>query len=142
MNVFPGEKVLIESDNRVLVLTTHRVRYDAIGKSVGWADRTELVSILLEELAACAIMRTSYPILLLLALVGLLIALLVEGGAIAGIVLVVLSLGGFLLSQRQVLVLASTGGVHIQVNTSSMSLQAVRDFIDEVEQAKNQRFID
>lgn len=141
MNDLPGEKVLIESDNQVLVLTTHRVRYDAIGKSTGWVDRAEVISIMLEELAACAIMRVHYPILLLLALVGLLILLLVEGGAIVGIVLAALSLGGFLFSQRQVLMLVSTGGVRIQVNTSSMSLQSVREFIDEVEKAKNERFL-
>lgn len=141
MNDLPGEKIIIESDNTVLVLTTHRVRYDAMGKGTGWADRTELVSIMLEELAACAIMRTSYPILLLLALMGLLIVLLVNGGAIVGIVLTLVSLGGFLASRRHVLLLASTGGVRIQVNIASMSLQAVREFIDEVEKVKNQRFL-
>lgn len=141
MNDLPDEKLLIESDNKVLVLTTHRVRYDTVGKGSGWTDRNELVSIMLEELAACAIVRTNYPILLLLALVGVLILLLVNGGAIAGIVLTILSLGGFLASQRQVLLLVSSGGVRIQVSIASMSLQAVREFIDEVEKAKNQRFL-
>jgi hypothetical protein len=142
MNYFSNEKVLVESDNNTLVLTTHRVRYDAIGKGGGWADRTELVSIMLEELASCAITRTSYPVLLLLALVGLVLAILVEDRAIVGIALAVLFAGGFFLSQRQVLLLTSKGGGKIQINTGGMSLQAVRDFVDEIESAKNQRFFD
>lgn len=141
MNHFPDEKVLIESDNKVLVLTTHRVRYDAIGKGGGWADRTELVSIMLEELSSCAITRTSYPILLLLALVGLVLAILVQDRAIVGLALAVLFAGGFFLSQRQVLLLSSAGGGKIQINTADMSLQSVRDFVDEIENAKNQRFL-
>jgi hypothetical protein len=141
MNYFPGEKMLVESDNKTLVLTTHRVRYDAIGKGGGWADRTELVSIMLEELASCAITRTSYPFLLLLALVGLVLAILVEDRAIVGIAIAVLFAGGFFLSQRQVLLLTSSGGGQIQINTGSMSLQAVRDFVDEIEKAKNQLFL-
>jgi hypothetical protein len=142
MNYFTDEKMLIESDNNVLVLTTHRVRYDAIGKGSGWADRTELVSIMLEELSSCAITRTSYPLLLLLALAGLVLAILVEGGSIVGIALAVLFAGGFFLSQRQVLLLTSSGGGKIQINTANMSLQAVREFVDEIESAKNQRFIE
>jgi hypothetical protein len=141
MNYFPNEKVLIESDNKVLVLTTHRVRYDAIGKGGGWADRTELVSIMLEELSSCAITRTSYPILLLLALAALVLAILAQDRAIVGLALAVLFAGGFFLSQRQVLLLSSAGGGKIQVNTASMSLQSVREFVDEIENAKNQRFL-
>jgi hypothetical protein len=142
MNYFPDEKVLIESDNKVLTLTTHRLRYDAIGKGGGWADRTELVSIMHEELASCAITRTSYPVLLLLALAGLVLALVVDDSAIIGFALAVLFAGGFFLSQRQVLLFTSSGGGKIQVNTASMSLQAVREFVDEVEQAKNRRYSD
>jgi hypothetical protein len=141
MNYFPDEKVLVESDNQTLILTTHRLRYDAIGRGGGWADRTELVSIMLEELSSCAITRTSYPLLLLLALVGLVLAILVEDGTIVGFALTVLFAGGFFLSQRQVLLLTSSGGGRIQINTGSMSLQAVRDFVDEIEKAKNQRFL-
>lgn len=141
MNLLPNEKIIIESDNNTLILTTHRVRYDAIGKGGGWADRTELVSIMLEELASCAITRISYPMLLLLALVGLLLAVLVEDRAIVGIAIAVLFAGGFFMSQRQVLLLTSTGGGKIQINTGNMTLQAVREFIDEVEKAKNERFL-
>jgi hypothetical protein len=141
MNHLPDEKVLIESDNETLILTTHRVRYDAIGKGGGWADRTELVSIMLEEVAACAITRISYPVLLLLALGCLLLALVVEDRAIIGVALAIFFAGGFFLAQRQVLLLISAGGGKIQVNTGGMTLQTVRDFVDEVEKAKNQRFL-
>ena len=141
MNYFPDEKVLVEADNNTLILTTHRIRYDAIGKGGGWADRTELVSIMLEEVGACAITRLSYPLLLLLALGGVLLAILVEDRALVGIALAVLFAGGFFLSQRQVLLITATGGSKIQVNTGGMALQAIRDFVDEIEKAKNQRFM-
>src|SRR5688500_9053460 len=130
MNYFPDEKLLIESDNKVLVLTTHRIRYDSIGRGGGWADRTELVSILLEEVTSCAITRTSYPMLLWLALAGLLIAISLDDMTIVGIALTVLFAGGFFMSQRQVLLISSAGN-KIQVNTAGMSLQSVREFVDE-----------
>ena len=141
MNRLPGEKVLLESDNQTLVLTTHRVRYDAIGKSGGWADRTELVSIMLEELASCAITHIRYPILLLLALVGVLLAVIVEERAIVGIAQAVFFAGVFFMSQRQELLLTAAGGTRIQVNANNMPLSALRDFVDEVERAKNERFL-
>src|SRR5688572_23218424 len=105
MNYFADEKTLVESDNKTLILTTHRLRYDAIDQGGGWADRTELVSIMLEEVASCAITRTSYPILLLLALAGLLLAIFIPDRAIVGIAIAVLFAGGFFLSQRQVLLI-------------------------------------
>lgn len=138
MNYFPDEKLLIESDNKVLVLTTHRVRFDSM--EGGLAVRKELVSILLEELASCAITRASYPILLLLALAGVVLAVVVEGASIVGIALAILFTGGFFLSQRQVLLLSSAGS-KIQVNIAGMTLRSVREFIDEIEKAKNHRYL-
>jgi hypothetical protein len=87
------------------------------------------------------ITRTSYPILLLLALAGFVLALLADDMPIVGISLTVLFVGGFFLSQRQVLLISSAGG-KIQVDTAGMSLQSVREFVDEVEKAKNRRFVD
>jgi hypothetical protein len=37
--------------------------------------------------------------------------------------------------------ITSSGGGQIQINIGGMSLQAVRDFVDEIEKAKNQRFL-
>jgi hypothetical protein len=141
MTYLPGEKILMESDNKTLVLTTHRVRYDAIGKGKGWADRAELISIMLEEVASCAITRISYPFLLWLALLGLALAILAQDRALIGLAIAILSAGGYILSRRLVLLITSSGGGQIQFNIGGMSLQAVRDFVDEIEKAKNQRFL-
>ena len=138
MNYFADEKLLIEADNKVLVLTTHRLRYDSLDG--GLAVRKELVSILLEELVSCAITRISYPLLLLLALGGVMLALLMEGAAIVGIALAVLFTGGFFASQRRVLLISSAGS-KIQVNIAHMSLQSLREFVDEIEDAKNRRYM-
>jgi hypothetical protein len=141
MTYLLGEKILMESDNKTLVLTTHRVRYDAIGKGKGWADRAELISIMLEEVASCAITRISYPFLLWLALLGLALAILAQDRALIGLAIAILSAGGYILSRRLVLLITSSGGGQIQINIGGMSLQAVRDFVDEIEKAKNQRFL-
>jgi hypothetical protein len=141
MTYLPGEKILMESDNKTLVLTTHRVRYDAIGKGKGWADRAELISIMLEEVASCAITRISYPFLLWLALLGLALAILAQDRALIGLAIAILSAGGYILSRRLMLLITSSGGGQIQINIGGMSLQAVRDFVDEIEKAKNQRFL-
>jgi hypothetical protein len=54
MNLMPSEKVLLESTGKDLILTTHRVRYEYEALGFG-----EVRSIMLEELASCAIVPAS-----------------------------------------------------------------------------------
>lgn len=136
MNLMPGEKVLLESDGKTLVLTTHRVRYeiDALGSG-------EIKSILLEELASCAMTRTSNPILLVVAAICFLVGLVTGRGAIAGgFILALILLIIYFVTRKQSLLLASAGAT-ITFDTRGMSPEDVKKFIDRTEAAKNDRYL-
>lgn len=127
MKLMTDEKILLESNDNELVLTTHRVRLTS--ESFGHA---RIISIMLDELASCAITRISHPIFLVLAGIcfvgGALIAVNGrgnEGALIGGIVLAVILVVIYLLNRQQVLALASAGAT-IQVNTQGMKLDDVK----------------
>ena len=62
MKLMPNESILLESERKMLILTTHRIRYQS--EAVGSA---EIKSIMLEELASCAMVQSSSVALLLIA---------------------------------------------------------------------------
>jgi hypothetical protein len=146
-SLLPDEQVLLESDGKTLILTTHRVRYDS--QRIGGG---EIVSIMLDELASCAMIRRSKPILLVLAGAVLLFSLYLyiqsqqsffsqsqQGFADFGFLVVAVLVVSYFVTRRQLLELASAGAA-IRVNTTGMSIPAVRGFIDQTEAAKNTRY--
>jgi len=141
MELLPQEKLLLESNNKTLKLTTHRVRQETRA-----SGRAQIKSIMLEELASCAVTRSSNPLLIVLAIVLLIAGGLVSlninepHGVIGGIVLGLLLLLLYFATREQYLSLASAGAT-IRVNTRGMKLEAVSDFVDAIEQAKNERHL-
>jgi hypothetical protein len=142
MKLMADEKILLSSNDDELVLTNIRVRLES--ESFGHA---RIVSIMLEELASCAITRISHPVFLVIAVIcflgGALIAANGRGNdnaLIAGIVLAVVFVLIYLVNRQQVLALASAGAT-INVNTQGMKLDDVRAFIDRAEAAKNARYL-
>jgi hypothetical protein len=142
MNLMPNESVLLESEGKSLILTTHRVRYQAetFGNAI-------IRSIMLEELASCAMVRSSNIILLVLAgvclVLGFLAAVIAPGGQRAlmiGVVLAVVFVIAYLASRRQVMALASAGTT-IMVNTQGMKSETAKQFIEQTEAAKNARYL-
>jgi hypothetical protein len=146
MNVLPGEQIVSElklDASRRLILTTHRVRAEAEGFGL-----SRMTSIMLEELCSCAITRLSSPAWLILA------AILMIGGAVAalndrhsdytaafgaaavGLLCVLI----YFLTRRQVASLESAGA-RIVADTSRVGVANVRQFIEQVEAAKNQRYL-
>jgi hypothetical protein len=137
-----GERLLHQSPNQVVSLTTHRVRMHRASGSAA-----HIVSMMLEKVSACEIRYLSHPWLLL---VG---ALLVVGGVLAlfqrtepGIVALLLLVGGVLLtayfvSRHHVVSIASDGGTRLSFETKGMPREVVIGFIDNLEQAKNQRML-
>jgi hypothetical protein len=136
-----GETVLVKVAGNRLVLSTHRVRYETedMGNAV-------LKSIMLEELASVAMVRTSNVVLLILAAISLVLGVALSAsnqaqepfviGAVAAAILAVL----FFASRRQVLSLASAGTT-ITVSMQGMKLEAVKEFIERTEAAKNTRYL-
>jgi hypothetical protein len=140
VNLMPGEKVLLESDNGKLVLTSRRVSFEASA-----AGMAEFTSIMLEELASCQITHTSKPILLVLAVLSVL------GGAyfntsrdstalVIGVIAAVLFVIAYFVTRTQVISLASAGAT-IHAGTQGMSMDTARQFIDKAELAKNERYL-
>jgi hypothetical protein len=142
MNLMPNESVLLESEGRSLILTTHRVRYqvETFGNAV-------IKSIMLDELASCAMVRSSNVVFLVLAAVCFVIGLLVamggrrnEGALLVGIVLAIIFVFAYFVSRRQILAFASAGTT-ISVNTQGIKLEAAQQFIEQAEAAKNARYL-
>lgn len=141
MNLMQGERILFESPSKVLTLTTHRVRYE-----MSTAGGAVLKSIMLEELASCSMTRTSNPILLVLAAICFILGFISatsgreEGAFIIGIVLALVFVVAYFSTRRQVVALASAGAT-IYVAISGLSQEAIRQFIDQAEAAKNSRYL-
>ena len=142
MNLLPNETILRESSGKTFVITTHRVRHST--QATGSAS---VRSIMLEELASCSLIKTSQPLLLILAAIVGLIGLLTAGSSRdgAGILILCLVIAGVLvlayfLSQQLVVAFASAGAT-IRINAGRMKLEDAKDFIDTAEQAKNTRYL-
>lgn len=138
MNYLPGEAPVMTSDDRNLVLTTHRIRYDR----KGWGDG-RVISIMLESLCSCEISYERYPILLAIAAAVLLLTVTAVDSVpaivvLVGVVLTVVLIAAFASMRRQVICLASSGA-SIRLNVSSINITYVLDFLDAVEHAKAKR---
>lgn len=138
MNLMLDERALTDAPGqRGIVLTTHRVRM-----RMTRAGADDVISIMLESIASCGLTRRSRPELLGLAAVCLLGgAVIGDTGLVAGVLLGLLCLGGYVASRQQVLVISSTGGEVIKVQTRAVGTDAVIAFIDAVEAAKNMRYM-
>lgn len=141
MHLMEGEVVLTESLGKTLVLTSHRVRYKAESSAY-----SQLQSMMLEELASCALLRISNPILLVLAVLALLVGLgfAASEGEIAGAIVGVL-VGGVLFlihsQTRQEILSLDSAGTTIRTSTKGMTQAAVEELVEKIEAAKNARYL-
>jgi hypothetical protein len=135
MNLMPSEKILLESDGKGLVLTTHRVRYEFEALGSG-----EIRSIMLEELASCTMTRTSNPIFLIIAAICFVAGVYIGRDAFVGGVLALIFLVIYFVTRKQSLLLASAGAT-ITYDTKGMSPAEIKKFIDRTEAAKNERYL-
>ena len=147
MKLMPDEKILMESDNKELILTTHRLRYEKKGDQV-------IKSIMLEELQASEITSTSekkwltWAIYIFVATTILAIFSKVifskylfgiGAGEIfsVGLLIVLFCIITYWWSRQNILSFTS-GGISIKVPIRGKLKQA-EEFLDEVEIAKNMR---
>lgn len=129
-----GEKVLVASDDGILVLTNARVRFDERG--VGSA---RYVSIMHPSISSCGLVTKSNPVLLTLGGAAILFGLVMEEDVrvFSWLTAVVLTVAYFW-TRKSVLKISSNGGDHITVPTTGMGRSAVLDFLDQVD---GQRFV-
>ena len=142
MQFLPGETLVMESDPKGLTLTTHRVRSHQEGGGQG-----DVVSIMLEEIASCAVTRRSIPIFLIVAgivAIGTLFlasdawnpgGILLVGG---GLTLVFVFL--YFVTRRQTIEIASAGAT-IRQSVVGMKMEQVLEFVNCIEESKNRRYL-
>ena len=135
MKLINDEQKILQSDTGQLILTTHRVRFDASA-----SGQRKIVSIMLDELCSCELNASSNILLILLAAVSAIMGLFgfLAGDLImipTGIVGAIVFAMAYLYTRRQALSLASAGAT-INVAAKGMKAEDIKDFIDAVEQAK------
>jgi hypothetical protein len=137
MKLSSGETTISEANLEHLTLTTHRVRYDQ-----RTSGATKIVSITLDAVSSCGVVSKSYPILLLLAVVALLLGALLqvtgieEGNVQNGLFLASVALGIVYFLTRAVAFSIASPGESITVSARGLKPDVLIGFIDAVEQAK------
>ena len=129
------ERVLLESDTKEFVLTTHKVRLTA--RLFGQADVT---SITLDELTSCEVKYISRPWLVILAAVAVISGFLFQNGEAsgAGIGIAVILIAIYFATRYQAISLSSPSAT-INLSVKGMGLDKAIDLIDKVESAKHAR---
>jgi hypothetical protein len=102
---------------------------------------------MLDELASCAITRSSYPILLVLASLAIAYGFVSTNNSrgntdamTSAVVVALIFVAAYFATRQQVIALASAGAT-IKRSTRGMSIQTAKQFIDKTELAKNERYL-
>ncbi|MBL6446094.1 hypothetical protein JMN32_07235 [Fulvivirga sp. 29W222] len=130
MNLFKNESILVKSESEVVVLTTHRLRYQ---------DKKELTSIMLKQISSIDIKYTSHPLLIILAVITGLEGIVILSNSETEIAILALFSAGILaalfLSSRKHVVTISSASSRLVFHTKGMGEQSVESFVDKVEAA-------
>ena len=118
MNAFENEKMIIESDNKQIRLTTHRLRYYETPKR-----NSDFTSIMLDKISSIEL--TYYKSSLWILIIGI-----VTIPIIVGLILIFM----FFTSKRHVISVTPDGGKPILFETKGMKRDFLDDFIDRVEE--------
>jgi hypothetical protein len=142
MLTLEGERTLLEAENQLLVITTHRVR-----RTWQMGGGTQVTSIMIDEVSGCEITHSSNRILVLLAILSFLATLIMngqehDGGApvslIVGLTFTAVFGAAYYLTRKQIVQIASSSA-KIKIVLEGMSLEKAVAVIDTVEAAKNER---
>lgn len=119
-----NEELITQSDNNELTLTTLRIRHQtsAFGKA-------NVSSIMLEKISSVEI---KYKSKLWFLIIGI-----ITTPVIIGIILIIL----YYSSRKHCIVITSDAGTSINVETKWLKHDAILDFINKVEIAKNNRYL-
>jgi hypothetical protein len=135
-----GERVLLESENGLLTVTTHRVRKHATDRG-----SARIVSMMVESVTSCEVTHDSHPQLLGFAALAVLGGLLLNNSRdntalVLGLVAAILLAVAYVVTRRQV-VRVSSPSAHIDVRLIGMSLEQAVGVVDAVEKAKERRHV-
>ena len=135
--LIPGEHLLHYSDNGLITVTTHRVRY--------WSDsggQSDCISMMLEKISSMRVLYISYPYLLgigaVLAGIGLIMMFQQRSGdGLIPLALGVAAVIAYYGTRKHVCIIASDGGDKIVFKTEGMDTDSVITMVDKIELAKS-----
>lgn len=134
MQLWENEKLISTSNNKEVILTSQRIRFETTH-----LGQRHMVSIMLEKISSIEVRYHSWVIILTLGILSILggIYLMAVGGSdkehaniffLTGILMIVV----FLLTRQHVITITPDGGARIIFSTRGMSRDTVLDFIDKV----------
>jgi len=132
------EEIISESTDKIVTLTTHRIRYQASS----WGQ-AHIVSIMLKNISSIEVHYESYVTLfsigVLAVIAGVIMGLNGEQHNLGMYVLIAgaLCIVIYWLTRKHVISIASDGGAKIKFETQGMKTDAVMEFINKVERAKS-----
>lgn len=131
--LLPGEKVLMSSDGGLLTLTNFRVRLDAKGRGV-----SKYLSITLDAVASCGVIKSARPSLLLLAAVSAIGGLVGNDSDLHMVLWVFAGLLvlAYLATRTAMLTISSNGGESIALPAKGLGRERIIEFTDAVDSAK------
>lgn len=139
MKDLQGERMLLEANNKVFTLTTHRVRYAVAGRG-----QARVVSLMLEAVTTCELTHTTYPLVLAVAALFLVGGALISNNSsdssplIGGLLIAAVLVTVYFVTRRQVLRVASPSS-HFDLLLTGMSLDNATAVIDSIQQAQDAR---
>ncbi|MCD8426030.1 hypothetical protein LNJ40_12110 [Tenacibaculum dicentrarchi] len=119
MNALENEKLIIESDNKQIRLTSHRLRYYETPK-----NNADFTSIMLDKISSIEL--TYYKSSIWLLIIGI-----VAIPILVGLILIYM----FFTSKRHVISVTPDGGKPIIFETKGMKRNFLDDFVDKVEES-------
>jgi hypothetical protein len=134
------ENLITESDNKEILLTSHRIRY--FSKSWG---KTKVISMMLENISSIEVHYSSNIIILAAGCIFILAGLIAGGNdqgdpMILGLIVGSLLILSYFITRKHVVTISSDGGTQINLVTGGMKSEVIIGFIDKIEKAKSERF--
>jgi len=138
MQLFPDEKIITQSNDKTVTLTTHRLYQEQKGMGGGTTK-----SIMLEHITSCESENSRSWFWIVIAALGV-------GGVfyssnserndlmVPSLCVLVISVVLFMATQRATVKIASPSAVML-INVNRMKREKITEFIDQIEQTKHQR---
>ena len=132
LQLLPDERVMLRSDQDILLLTNKRVRYSSVT-----TGQTMRIGITLDSVASCAIIAKSHIIYLILGGLAGSGAVNADDTLRIGLFLAAVALvAAFFLTRKSMLSISSNGGDKINVPIKGMSADSVNEFLEAIEREK------
>lgn len=138
LQLFPDESQILESNNKSVLLTTHRIRY----QYKDWG-RSYNQSIMLEHITSCESYTGSLFIFLVLSIISAAVGLLGvgsgEGEYVAAALIIALLFFIIYWASRHAFIVVASPSTKMKIRIIGLTHQNMLDFLNKVELAKFER---